>query len=167
MALHFVLDGYNLIKQTPALAERCLEEGRTALLALIEKEGLRGSPRNAVTVVFDGQQGLGGCPSGENPHVIFTSWESADDKIKRLVDEAPNRKNIVVVTEDREIKYYVRAAGAQVLGVREFLNRMKTQGKHNAPPPADKKYIPSTVEDNITSEMEKIWLDQKKKDRTP
>lgn len=156
-----------MIKQTPALADRRLEEGRAALLKLIEKEGLRGSPRNTVTVVFDGQPGLIGDPAGEGPRVIFTSGESADDRIKRLVDEAPNRKNIVVVTEDREIKYYVRAAGAQVLGVGEFLNRMKTQGKHDPLSPVDKKYIPSTVEYKITSEMEKIWLDQEKKGKAP
>ena len=56
MTIHLIIDGYNLIRQTPYLQEidaRELAAGREALL-----EGLsayrRSRPQHKITVVFDG-----------------------------------------------------------------------------------------------------------------
>lgn len=171
MALHFILDGYNLIKKTPALLRFRLKEGREALVRLIEKESLKGSERNQMTIVFDGQAGVWGGDAGTKIKSVFTSDESADDRIKKIVEEAKDRKNIVVVTDDREIRFYIRALGARPLSVAEFLGKVKdhqdtTYPEKAARPRGERKQISSTQEYNITSEFEKIWLQDKKGKKT-
>jgi predicted RNA-binding protein with PIN domain len=61
MALHLIIDGYNLIRQSPELSEvegRDLAAGRRALLARLA--GYRLSrPGHKITVVFDGREAGG------------------------------------------------------------------------------------------------------------
>jgi predicted RNA-binding protein with PIN domain len=175
MSLHFVLDGYNLVKQDAHLAVLKLEAGRNGLLKLIETRELQGSKTNAVTIVFDGQLGAsserhasaGGGP-GAGIEVVFTSFETADDWIKRFVEESTNSKILVVVTDDREIRHYVRALGAALMGTREFLEGRGSRRREadalrkSQRPQADKKEISSVMEHKITSEFSKMWLKDKK-----
>ncbi len=168
MALHFILDGYNIIKQIPPLANMKLDEGRETLIRFIETKNPQGSYRNQVTVVFDGQGGSGGYQQGAAVKVLFSWDESADDQIKRLVDNQENRKSLVVVTDDREIQYYVRALGAQVLSVADFWEKIKSPEMKSRRPKSktlhveDKKDIPKTLEAKINAEFEKIWSKKSK-----
>src|SRR3989338_5991790 len=109
MSLHYLLDGYNIIHQIPKLANGTLEEQRQKLIAYIEQLRPQGSPSNQVTIVFDGQPQMMQSLMRSPVKVTFSQNESADDKIKKLVYEAGNKKNIVVVTNDRDIQYAVRA----------------------------------------------------------
>ncbi|OGX27333.1 MAG: hypothetical protein A2787_04665 [Omnitrophica WOR_2 bacterium RIFCSPHIGHO2_01_FULL_48_9] len=129
----------------------------------------QGSAKNSVTVVFDGKPGMWGAPASATVKVIFATEESADDKIKDIVRQAQNKKQIVVVTDDRDIKYAVRALGATVMSVADFLTKLKPRPEKSrlAPalrePPESTKGIPKTIEYQITAEMEKIWLTPKEK----
>lgn len=168
MALHFVLDGYNLVKQDAHLAVLKLEAGRNGLLKLIESRELQGSKTNTVTIVFDGQLGASSERHESGIEVVFTSFETADDWIKRFVEEDKNPKRIVVVTDDREIRHYVRALGAALMGTREFLEgrgsrrREADAARKLKRPQSDKKEISSVVEHKITTEFSKLWLKDKK-----
>lgn len=169
MALHFILDGYNVIKQTALFADKKLEDGRNALLKLIENQRPQGSIKNKVTVVFDGQPGFARDNSKFFANVIFSCNETADDKIKHLVHEQKNRKSIVVVTNDREIRYYVRSLGAKILKVEEFLvkvvdfhNGKKKRGNSKGiKAKGGSKGISKTLEHKINSEFKEIWLKKK------
>ncbi len=143
------------------MAKLKLEAGRQALLQIIEKQGLKGSPRNTVTIVFDGQMGGDDSRHASGIRVIFTSHESADEWIKRSVDESENPKNMVVVTDDREIRYFVRALGAGLIGTREFLQRKGSDSKKQNKNSKAEKHISYAVEDKITADMAKIWLKRK------
>ena len=170
MSLHYILDGYNIIKRNETLSLMKLEAGRDALTVLLAGRRPQGSSNNKVTVVYDGVAGLysdnrmsGGVKT------LFSQNGSADDKIKHIVDRAGRKKDIVVVTDDRSLRYYVRALGARVLGVKAFLGQaVPAEGK--APrgrAPARKaragKHIPKTLESAINKEMHQVWLDKKKK----
>ena len=166
MSLHYLLDGYNIINQVPRLSGGTLEEGRRRLLAWLNIDRPQGSARNAVTVVFDGDSRHFGRPASGCVRVIFTQDESADDCIKRAVEQSPDKKKFVVISDDKGIKLYVRALGAGVLGVREFaaglLKRTVKQSKAHAAK-ADAatggdKYIPLTRAQKINKELEQIWL---------
>lgn len=158
-----------------------LEEWRQELLRFIERRRPQGSLANKVTVVFDGQPEVFGWPpagSASDVKVIFSRGQSADEEIKAVVAGSALRKNMVVVTDDRDIQYAVRALGARVCGVSEFLGKGGGSRAPSAPAqgrgggggrqarqpeaPAD-KHIPTTIGHQITSEMEKIWLKDKKK----
>ena len=166
MALHYLLDGYNIIQQVPELAKQRWEDGRAGLIKTIEIESPQGSVNNSVTIFFDGRPGRVDTPSTSRVKVIFTDGQSADDRIKAMVAEAPQKKICVVVTDDREIRYYVRALGAKILKVSEFLSQTKShQDKRYAAAQsrADEepaKFIPKTVEVKITAELEQIWLNK-------
>ena len=156
MSLHFIIDGYNLIKQTRLLNKINLEDSREALFRFLAVQRPQGSRSNKVTVVFDGKEG--NFYSRHTPfiEVFFAQGQSADDKIKQLVEKATNPRNVVVVTNDREIQVFAKQHNAQVRPVEEFLE------KFNAPQakeiPDEKVILSSQHAAKITEEMEKIWL---------
>lgn len=169
MSLHYLLDGYNIIKQIPELAPKKLEDGRRALVRAIEVHQPQGSSQNSVTIVFDGQPGIFGAVNTSIVRVIFSEGESADDKIKNLVEQSHSKKNMVVVTDDRDIKFAVRPGGVRVMAVKEFWAKMvpkKLQREFSRTiskirEREEEKSISKTLEHKITSEFEKIWLEKK------
>lgn len=145
-----------------------LEDQRLDLIRLIEKHSPQGSSKNCVTIVFDGKLDVFGGMRSTAAQIIFSQGESADDKIRSIVAQAKNTKNIVVVTDDRDIQYAVGALGAQVIGAQEFLKKCRSPGK--AKPQrvkrtkvATEKYISKIDESRITSELGTIWLKPKKR----
>lgn len=163
MSLHYLLDGYNIIPQMPLFAQKKLEDQRQQLIQWVEFCHPQGSSRNTVTIVFDGKMDVWGGPTSSAVQVIFTRGQSADEKIIQLVEEAVHKKNIVVVTDDRSLQYAVRASGAKVSGVRAFLGQVKAAAGMAGPAkrPETGKHISNTLEHKITSEMTKIWLENK------
>jgi len=165
MALHFILDGYNIIKNNESLAELPLETGRQKLIAILETRRPQGSARNRVTVVFDGQPGVGPFQHPGPVKVVFSCGQSADEKIKHMVGHSGNRKSMVVVTDDRAIRYYVRSLGAEVLGVRDFWHaRLNPQPSRHQSPRNPGKSISRVQEIKITDELSRIWLKPRQRD---
>ena len=52
--------------------------------------------------------------------VIFSDGCSADDHIKRMVEEDADHKNCVVVSDDKDIFLYARSLGAKIMSVAAF-----------------------------------------------
>lgn len=156
MSLHFIIDGYNLIKQAPHLNKASLEDSRKALISLLSLYQPQGSRRNRVTVVYDGRQGSFSAPGySSSVGIIFTQGESADDKIKRMVEKSENPRNVAVVTNDREIQCFARQRRAQVITVEDFLAKCdcpKSKGK------SEDKIVGPLEAAEINEEMKKIWL---------
>ncbi len=98
-----------------------------------------------------------GLPNASEVSVYFTEYESADDRIKWLVEDAVNKKEIVVVTDDRDLLLYVRKLGAHVMSVGEFFSKVRSPGAPSKGG-AEKKVISSTFEYNINQELEKLWI---------
>ncbi len=114
-----------------------------------------------MTVVFDGKEDFFGSQLIAGIKIIFSSGESADDVIKRMVEET-SKKNFVIVTNDKGIKLYVRALGVQVLSVREFIaKRRKSSRSSNNSQKVSDKNISMTQQNKITQEFEKIWIKSK------
>ncbi|MBF0489731.1 MAG: NYN domain-containing protein [Candidatus Omnitrophica bacterium] len=161
MSLHFLLDGYNIIKQTSSLNQGTLQSQRQALVNWIHHSAPQGSIQNGVTIVFDGKEEFFGSHESSSVRVIFTAGESADDLIKRIVEQYPAKKSLVVVSNDKDIKLYVRALGAAVLSVKEFM-RTALEKKHQSSQwgskEATSKYISLTDQARINKEFERIWI---------
>lgn len=88
--------------------------------------------------------------------IIFSRDQTADAKIKSLVEASKNPKNIVVVSDDRQIQFYVKSVGAHVLSVEEFIcPEPKHQRKEEDPAKPDLNY--SQI-DKINSELRELWL---------
>ena len=124
MALHLIIDGYNLIRQSPylqAVEARDLELGRAALLANLT-DYRKSKPQHKITVVFDGWLGgdLKETRDRQAGMVIIYSrrGERADEVIKRLLDKERGRG--VVVSSDRELQDYADRVGAAWISAPEF-----------------------------------------------
>jgi len=114
-----------------------------------------------VTVVFDGRAGIENKVRSSFVKVVFSMDETADDAIKGMVHRSKNRKNVIVVTNDRAVQYAVRAEGAQVIGVKAFLSQAK-KGMMPARQKEGSRRLSHSEEYQITREMADIWLKRKK-----
>lgn len=128
MAIHIIIDGYNLIKQSPVLSRLDhidIEKGRDELISRLAD--YKKVKKHGITVVFDGCKG-GGIKQERTKNrgidIIFSKkGEEADEVIKRIVEVM--RERIVVVTSDREIADFSERRGAAVIPSGEFEMRME------------------------------------------
>lgn len=124
MSLLFVIDGYNITNHRLFPRERNkTKNSPAALIYLIKTKKLCGSPKNQAEVVFDGFRPVDFSLSGQDNQVkvIFSQEISADERIKQIIEGMHNKKNAVVVSEDKEIVYFAKISGVKALSVESFL----------------------------------------------
>ncbi len=123
MAIHLIVDGYNLIRQSPLFSrqeEFSLEQGRKVLLEYLF--AYKKIKKHRITVVFDAAYE----PTyTEEAHreksikVIFSrKGQTADDVIKRLAHKEGERA--IVVTSDRDLANAAEHSGAVSVSSPEF-----------------------------------------------
>jgi len=119
--MRWLIDGYNVIRRDPELAQheaRGLEDGRAALLRLVA--GAARASGDPFTVVFDGARRAGGGPAGGQVQVVFSRPpETADDVLRRLAAEL--RSGAVVVSSDRAVRDAAERAGAAAVTAEQFV----------------------------------------------
>ncbi|MCX5681948.1 MAG: NYN domain-containing protein, partial [Candidatus Omnitrophica bacterium] len=140
--------------------QKAIREAREGLTHLLETGDLCGSPRNQMTVVFDGQPGIFYPKRTSNVKVIFSVDETADDLIKRLVEKAGSKKSLYVITDDKALGQSVRDLGAKTLSVKDFFGRTDQTKKMalKAKKFLEGKNISTMMEFKINDELKKIWL---------
>ena len=156
MSLHYIIDGYNLLKHR--LFKPCGKSAdeRFALLDFIKKERLCGSAKNKITVVFDGYIGNANL-GGSDIEVMFSQEQSADDRIKKIVHNREGAKNIVVVSDDREIRDFVKLAGFKSVGIEEFI-QPKKRNAISRQAETLKPEITYSAMHKINQELRQLWL---------
>ena len=129
-------------------------------MRLVETGGFCGSSRNQVTIVFDGQAGVISPEKTLGVKVVFSSGETADDLIRRLVENAENKKSVYVVTDDKALGQSVRGLGAKVLSVKDFFGKSKERNSKalKAKRVSEEKDISTVAEFKINDELKKVWL---------
>lgn len=148
VALHFLIDGYNVLYALAEIPTGTLEQKRSAVLKTIEGHALLA--KNAMTVVFDSRQGPGDSTMSGALKVVYTAGETADDWIGKRVREVPNPRIMVVVSNDKGIHQLVHGTGAKVMTVDEFLSRGRL-------PRAQPVELPRVNKDDINEELKKRW----------
>src|ERR1041384_7913527 len=141
MALHLIVDGYNLLAQTGRIGAGTSLHSEMAREALLrDLAAYRQRKSHAITVVFDGwQQGWG---TEQREHrlgleIIFSRrGEKADQVIQRLATDLGSSG--AFVSADREIGDFVRAQGAFVMKAQEFVGKLG-EGSNSAPVSAHKE----------------------------
>jgi len=131
--MRWLVDGYNVIRRSPALASRekeSLAAGRAALCHLLA--GAASASGDQFTVVFDGAGAGGATSAGAGVRVVFSSArETADRVLARMAAGAG-----AVVSNDREVRGAAARAGAVAITADDFLARME---RVPAPSPAPRK----------------------------
>ena len=144
MALHYLIDGYNLLHVAPQIKGMLRHNLEAAREALIEQAAqFAAVSRHPVTLVFDGRGGHYAArhthPSAPSLEIVYSpERHSADTVIERLVYESPARSDLVVVTGDRGLRDLVRGLGAFSMQPESFLttvwetrNRTSDQVEHD------------------------------------
>ncbi|MFZ2088022.1 MAG: NYN domain-containing protein [Desulfobaccales bacterium] len=169
MSLHLIVDGYNLIRQSPWLAlldARDLEEGREALLQALS-DYRRRRAQHRITAVFDGWQGGALHESRdlyEGVGVIYSRrGERADEVIKRLLTR--EGKRAVMVSSDRELQDFAERVGATWVAAPEFEmhylrkspSGMESENEESAVPRGNaKKGPPRRLKKNLRQKKERL-----------
>ena len=126
--MRWLVDGYNVIRRSPELAERereSLDSGRQALCRMLASAG---GPDDYFVVVFDGAKGMRETSAARGVQVVFSSArERADDVLAAMA-----RQGGVVVSNDRELRRAAARAGAITVGTDEFLLRLESAGRLTA-----------------------------------
>jgi predicted RNA-binding protein with PIN domain len=154
--LWYIIDGWNVVHKVSKLKNSA--QPRKDLVLFIKKHQLCGSHNNKVTVVFDGHFDSTEHGSDAVVKVLYSMDETADEVIKRLIDRHQNKKQIVVVSNDREIITYSKDKNAQTLKVDEFTK--KSLVKKIDTDESDQRDLPYSVEKEINQELKKIWLNE-------
>jgi len=122
--LHLIIDGYNLIRQSPWLSPleaRDLDAGREALVQCLA-DYRRQRPQHKITLVFDGWQGGGLRESRDLCQGVWVVYsrrgERADEVIKRLL--AREGARAVMVSSDRELQDFATKVGATWVAAGDF-----------------------------------------------
>jgi len=159
MSLLYIIDGYN-ITHHPTFTKDTFKknkDSRVALIELIKAKRLCGSSNNKVAVVFDGypESGWQNADTG-NIHVVFSRRQSADERIKKIAELSANPKTVVVISDDKEIKFFVKAAGCRHMGVEEFISsKERSLSKKESVSEVKVTYAQMS---RINEELRKIWL---------
>ncbi|MFO7714905.1 NYN domain-containing protein [Desulfosarcina sp.] len=127
MAIHIIIDGYNLIRQSPELAgldRQDLQMGREALMEILA--AYKKLKPHKITVVFDGTAE----PSVYGPRDYLKGilirysqgGESADDVIRRMAHH--EKSKALVVSSDRAVMAAAESAGATGMTSRAFEDKI-------------------------------------------
>lgn len=159
-----IVDGYNVIRQTPPyshLAEADLDSSRVALIADVAAFA---QGEYATTVVFDGHNNP---QSNGLPHqvagitVIFSRYGTdADTVIEALARSARERGDeAVVVTSDAQTQWTVMGGGVGRMSSAEFSGELRdgdAQWREHAPSGLTKSRIEERI-DPVTAETLGRW----------
>ena len=130
MAIHILIDGYNLIRKYQPLSrveKADFSRGREKLLEWLSQ--YRQKIPNPITVVFDGGQG-GALVEGRDIYkgikILYSPrGQTADDIIKRLVKKEGEKT--LVVTSDQELGSYCRFFKTGWIRSEDFAHRVQEQ----------------------------------------
>ena len=151
--LVYIIDAFNLIHKVPEL--KASGTPHRALIGYLRRRRLTGSSNNRVIIVFDGNMvsDIGRVESGFE--IFFSGQGSADDIIKSKVSGIKGKSEVIVVSDDRQIRDSIRSQGARALHILEFV-KSKTKKKKEP----DTKDISYSLQQEITEELRKIWLSE-------
>ncbi len=123
MAVHLIIDGYNLIRQSPYLSQidgRSIEDGRDALLELLhEYRRIRG---HRITVVFDGKYSYNLSRERERIKGIDVIYSRRGEEADSIIEEIAREKRhgVTVVTSDTSVLKRVEGYGSVGITSQEF-----------------------------------------------
>ena len=134
LALHIIIDGYNLIKNSPSLSvidRQDLQLGREALIDLLA--GYKKVKSHKITVVFDGSGATGFTTPRDRIkgiHIVFSRpGESADTVIKKMV--SAEREKAMVVSSDREVAGAAASFQSATISSAEFEARLALSAQNH------------------------------------
>ena len=158
MSLQYVIDAYNLTNHPRFKAVKTAVNIQHCLADFIRINKLSGSRNNRVILVFDGYPPSGeDIPEGDGLVCMFSRKIEADELIKKIVEASTCPRNIIVVSDDKQVQLASRLLHAQICSVEEFICGKKNKLVHAVElDSADPKLTYSAMQ-KINAEFKKRW----------
>lgn len=148
----FILDSNNLIHKIPELKKIFSGNAESAQLSLIESVKTKVNKNYKLIFVFDG------FGSVKRSYVEYSGNKTADDVIRKYIEDNYNRKTICVVSSDAEIQRLAKVCGCEVKNSEVFWKEI------NPSPTKDKNINQLLYKDNEKPDrISKKELDEFKK----
>ncbi|MEO6695566.1 MAG: NYN domain-containing protein [Ignavibacteria bacterium] len=109
-----IIDGNNLIHKIPHLKKLFLKDKESAQYALIEIINSYKHKSDSVTFVFDGAGKLA------RKEVVYSKDVTADEVIRKKIENFSNAKLMKVVSSDHEIMSLAKVCGCAVIKSEDF-----------------------------------------------
>lgn len=150
--LWYIIDGWNLIHKVIPLKKSPFPQNE--LITYIKRNKFTGSKNNRVSIVFDGRGNRQEFKKEREFEIVFSEDKTADEVIKNAAQRHKNKKQLRIVSDDREIIDFVKMVGAGVLKIDDFVkaNKSKKTCKKE-----DKK-LSYSLERKINEELSSLWL---------
>ena len=161
MSLQYIIDAYNLINHPRFKAIKPAVNIQQNLADFVRINKLTGSKNNRVILVFDGypprDQDI---PEGDGLVCKFSRKIEADELIKKIVEESTCPRNIIVVSDDKQVQLMSRLSRARISGIEEFIggkrnNKFASTGSLDSVEPG----LTYSAIQKINAELKKKWLD--------
>ncbi len=149
----FVLDAYNVIGKLKLRGE----DLRRSFLRYLLRHPISFSKHNRIVVVFDGPRNPDIIFEFPMFEIIFSGEETADLKIKYFLEKTRPSSGMVV-SDDREVRFYAHRAGIKSLSVGEFLSWNEEEKEEEA---VLDKELSEQDKKEINEELERLWLRKK------
>jgi len=123
---HYIIDGNNLIGKINSIQkmQQKNKQGSREKLAFMIENYFH-DKKAKVTIHFDGFKNL---PIKLNyANIVYSDGKSADDKIKKQIELANNRKNLVVITSDNNIREFARVCSCSKIKSEEFAKMIQNK----------------------------------------
>lgn len=147
--LHYIIDGYNVIHTIPPLKKTLLHDAREAreLLIYAVAQFIRGK-KFRCTIVFDGAAPANTAHGSSRApiHIVYSFPQTADAKIKLMIEQSKNRSLLVVISSDREIQDFARVCSCEVHSSKHFSNLL-SQTDDNVTEKSDSSLSQSQIDE--------------------
>ncbi len=160
-----IVDGYNVIYRVPrfkAQLDRSLQSGREALLRFCSEWKARRRDVDRFYVVFDGDSSVqDGDVTASAPGVralYSKTGETADRRIRLMLDQAERNQEITVVSDDNEVRDSARVNHMRSISVLEFARTGGDRATETQASPSEtEKPLPPAARKAITDELRNLW----------
>ncbi|MCM8818800.1 MAG: NYN domain-containing protein [Candidatus Omnitrophica bacterium] len=121
--MEYLIDGLNVIKSSfiKKYGKKTIEFSKEFLIDILEKYK-RKHPSIEITVVFDGAPSSFDIYREKRIKIVFSQDITADEKIRKILENKKNKNKIYVVSDDREIGEFTKILGGNIFKVKEFLD---------------------------------------------
>ena len=115
-----MIDGNNLIGKIGTLQklQKKNKQSSREKLAFILESYFLGKPNNRVSLHYDGFAGQS--INVQNIRIIYSGKKTADDEMKFQIEQEKNRRNLIIISSDLNLKEFARVCGCDWTSCEDF-----------------------------------------------
>jgi len=120
-----IIDGNNLLHKMQNLKKLFASNPESAQLSLYETVKSKLSKNDKLVLVFDGFSNI------KSSNIIFSGVKTADEIIRKYIEDNYQKKSIAIISSDNEITSIARACSCEILKSEDFVSEKKTLKNEN------------------------------------